>query len=230
MDKQMNHIAVIMDGNGRWAKERLLSTKAGHAAGIQAVRKLAGKMNVAGFKMLTVWVFSTENWKRSQEEVTDFMGLLRQFFKQYIDDSKNNNIRIGVIGDVSRLDKDLKESITKVIELTKNHTGMQVNIAVNYGGRDDIVRATKKMMADGVRPAEVDEKLFSSYLDTAGMPDPDLLIRTGGDLRLSNFMLWQLAYTEFYYCNKFWPDFEFEDLEEAIASFGKRDRRFGGRV
>ena len=226
---EMNHIAIMLDGNGRWAKKRLLPVKAGHAAGAQALRKLAEKMNAAGFKILTVFAFSTENWKRPAEEVTALMDLLRGYIQQYIDDSKKNSCRITVIGDTSRLDKDLQEKIAHLTELTKNHPGLRVNIAINYGGRDDIVRAAKKMIADGVRPGEVDEEKFSSYLDTGDMPDPDLFIRTGGDFRVSNFMLWQFAYTEFYYCDKLWPDFNFNDLTKAIGSFEKRDRRFGGR-
>jgi len=227
---EMNHIAIMMDGNGRWAKKRLLPVKAGHAAGAQALRKLAEKMNAADFKILTVFAFSTENWKRSPEEVAGLMALLRKNIQEYIDDSKKNNMRIGVIGDVLRLDDDLREKIAYLTELTKNHTGMRVNIAINYGGRDDIVRAAKKMIADGIRPAEVNEKLFSSYVDAADMPDPDLFIRTGGDFRVSNFMLWQFAYTEFYYCDKLWPDFNFDDLKKAVASFENRERRFGSRL
>jgi len=227
--EKMTHIAIMIDGNGRWAKVRFLPTKAGHVAGIKAVCRLAEQMNMAGFKMLTIFAFSTENWKRSQEEVSDYMELMRQFFQQYIEDSSKNEMCIRVIGDVSQLDKNLQKNIEHLTELTENNAGMVLNIAINYGGRDEIVRATKKIMADCIRPVEVDEKLLSSYLDTADMPDPDLFIRTGGDLRVSNFMLWQFAYTEFYYCSKLWPDFGFDDLKEAINSFEKRNRRFGER-
>jgi len=229
MEKRMEHIAITIDGNRRWAKEKNIPTKEGHAAGLIAVRKLADEMNAAGFKMLTVWVFSTENWKRSEEEVSDYMELLRLFFQKYIDNAQTSDMRVCVIGDLARLDVKLRKCIEVLTELTKDKKGMLLNIAVNYGGRDDIVRATKKIITDGINPDEINETLFSKYLDTAGLPDPDLLVRTGGDLRLSNFMLWQFAYTEFYYCEKYWPDFRFDDLKEAINSFGKRERRFGGR-
>ena len=228
-----HHIAIIMDGNGRWAKKRFLIRKAGHKAGAQALRSLAEKMNGMGFPMLTVYAFSTENWKRSEAEVYDLMNLLRDYIRQYIEDTKKNNMRINVIGDKTRLDADLQESIAHLEQLTKNNEGMCVNIAINYGGRDDILRAAKKAAKDAaagrIQLKELDEALFSHYLDTGDLPDPELLIRTSGEMRLSNFMLWQCAYAELYFCDKLWPDFTMNDLLEAVAVYQERERRFGGR-
>jgi undecaprenyl diphosphate synthase len=220
-----------MDGNGRWAKRRFLARQAGHAAGAQNLRKISEQMNTDGFKILTVYAFSTENWKRSDDEVAYLMNLMRDYINQYIEDSKKNNIRINVIGDKSRLDTDLRESIEYLKRLTLNNNGMTLNLAINYGGRDEITRAAKHaatLAATGaINPESIDEKLISSYLDTAEFPDPDLHIRTGGDIRISNFMLWQFAYSELFYIKKFWPDFSYNDLLEIVADFQKRDRRFG---
>ena len=227
------HIAIMMDGNGRWAKRMLMNRAAGHRAGAQTLRKLSERMNEMGFPMLTVYAFSTENWKRSEEEVSALMGLLREYIQQYIDDSKKNNMRIATIGDMTRLDADLQEKIAYLTALTKNHEGMRVNIAVNYGGRDDIVRAARRLAAEvasgALLPGGIDESVFAAFTDTAGLPDPDLWIRTGGDLRLSNFLLWQSAYAELSFCDKLWPDYTINDLLAAVASFQQRDRRFGGR-
>jgi len=227
------HVAIVMDGNGRWAKRRFLTRAAGHRAGAQALRKLSEHMNDMGFGILTVYAFSTENWKRSEDEVLALMGLLREYIQQYIDDSDKNNMRIATIGDLSRLDADLQEKIAYLAELTRNHNGMRVNIAVNYGGRDDILRAAKRMCRDAANGRlsidSINEDVFAAYTDTAGQPDPDLWIRTGGDLRLSNFLLWQTAYSELSFCDKLWPDYQFNDLLDAVASFQSRERRFGGR-
>jgi undecaprenyl diphosphate synthase len=222
-----------MDGNGRWAKSRFLNKAAGHRAGAQALRRLAVEAEKIGVKILTVYAFSTENWRRPKDEVDTLMDLIHDYIQQYIDDSKKNDMRIRMIGDLSRLSAELRRKIDDLLEMTKDKKGMSVVIALNYGGRDDIVRAARKLAADvkGGRKTlnEVDEKLFASYLDTADMPDPDLLIRTSGEMRISNFLLWQTAYTEIYYCDKLWPDFTIKDLEKAIGQYQQRNRRYGGR-
>ena len=227
------HVAIIMDGNGRWAKKRFLSKAAGHRAGAQALKRLATEAEKIGVKILTVYAFSTENWARPQEEVDTLMDLIHEYIQQYIDDSKKNEMRICLIGDLTRLNEELQRKISDLQEMTKDKKGMRVVIALNYGGRDDIVRAARKLAADIKNSrktlSEVDEGLFSSYLDTAGLPDPDLLIRTSGEVRLSNFLLWQTAYTEMYICEKLWPDFTIRDLEKAIGQYKQRDRRYGGR-
>jgi len=227
------HIAIIMDGNGRWAKKRFLTKNAGHRAGAQALNKLTEKMNAAGFKILTVYAFSTENWTRPPSEVEGIMQLLREYIQRYIDDSKKNNWRLDVIGDLSKLDTDLREKIEYLRELTRDHDGIRLNIALNYGGRDEIVRATKTIAekaAKGELSSEnIDENVFASFLDTAGQPDPDLLIRTSGELRLSNFMLWQMSYAEICCIDKLWPDFTIDDVMKAVQEFQRRDRRYGGR-
>ena len=233
MDNLPNHIAIIMDGNGRWAKKRMLTHNAGHRAGGQALKKLILKMNENGFKTLTVFAFSSENWKRSPAEVAGLMDLMRGYIQEYIDDNEKNNIRINVIGDMSRLDDDLRRRIENLKSITRNNGGMLLNIAINYGGRDDIVRAAGTLAARAasgeIKAADIDENVFSSCLDTRGEPDPDLLIRTSGEMRISNFLLWQLAYSELYFSDKLWPDFTFDDLMTAVEKFRGRERRFGGR-
>jgi len=216
-----------MDGNRRWASKRFLTRNAGHKAGAENLRKLSERMNTDGYKYLTVYAFSTENWNRPEEEVRGLMSLLADYIQQYIDDSKKNNMRIKVIGDISRLEQELREKIIYLTDLTKNHAGMTVTIAINYGGRDEIVRAVRKIIDKGIKSADVDEKCFSSNLDTCNIPDPDIIIRTGGEARLSNFLPWQLSYAEFITSPKLWPDFKYEDLTEAVKNFEKRDRRFG---
>jgi len=227
------HIAIIMDGNGRWAKRRLLNKSAGHRAGAQALRRLAEEAEKIGVKILTVYAFSTENWTRPKDEVDDLMSLIHHYIQQYIDDSKKNNMRITLIGDLTRLTDELQRKIAGLVEMTKEKKGMRVVLALNYGGRDDITRAVRKLAADvkGGRKTldEINEKLFASYLDTFDLPDPDLLIRTSGEMRLSNFLLWQTAYSEMYFCDKLWPDFNIKDLENAIGQYKLRDRRYGGR-
>ena len=227
------HIAIIMDGNGRWAKRRLLNKSAGHRAGAQALRRLAEEAEKIGVKILTVFVFSTENWTRPKGEVDDLMSLIHHYIQQYIDDSKKNDMRISLIGDLTRLTDDLQRKIAGLQEMTKDKKGLRVVLALNYGGRGDITRAARKIAADvkGGRKTldEINEKLFSSYLDTADLPDPDLLIRTSGEMRISNFLLWQTAYSEMYFTDKLWPDFTIKDLQKAIEQYNQRDRRFGGR-
>jgi undecaprenyl diphosphate synthase len=227
------HIAIIMDGNGRWAKRRFLNKAAGHRAGAMTLKKLSYEVEKIGVKYLTVYAFSTENWSRSKEEIDTLMNLLREFIQQYIDESKRNTMRISMIGDISRLPVDLQRKIEELDRITKEKKGLRIMIAMNYGGRDEIVRAMRKMASavsnGNLSPDAINESLFNSYLDTSDIPDPDLLIRTSGEMRLSNFLLWQTAYTEFCFMDKFWPDFTIKDMQAAITQFQNRDRRFGGR-
>jgi len=231
--QQVTHLAIIMDGNGRWAKKRFMPHSMGHRAGAQALRKLSYEVEKLGIKYLTVYAFSTENWSRSEEEVRDLMNLIREYFQQYIDDSKKNNMRMSFIGDFTRLDSDLQEKLTILTDMTKDKTGLHVVLAVNYGGRDEIVRAARKLAHAAARgkinPDEIGENMISKTLDTHPLPDPDLIIRTGGDLRLSNFLLWQLAYAEMYVTDTLWPDFGVKELKKALGAFKGRERRFGGR-
>jgi undecaprenyl diphosphate synthase len=227
-----NHIALIMDGNGRWAKEHGLARNAGHARGSKNVERVCEAAWNMGVKYLTVYAFSTENWKRPKAEVDALMKLLRNYMKSSIKKAKNNNMKIRIIGDLSPLEKDLQESILDLVEATKEHTGLNFTIAINYGSRDEILRGVQKISEDciagNVNPNQIDEGLFSGYLDTKELPDPDLLIRTSGEHRLSNYLLWQLAYTEFYFTSVHWPDFTKEELEHAIEYYNNRNRRYGG--
>ena len=227
-----NHVAIILDGNGRWAKKRLLPRKAGHVAGSKTVEKICEDAYNLGINYLTVYAFSTENWKRPKDEVDALMKLLRQYLKDCIKRSTKNNMCVRVIGDIAPLDEDLKESICKLEEATKDNTGLHFQVALNYGSRDEMIRAMKAMTQDvteGRLSAEdISEEIFEGYLDTKGIPDPDLLIRTSGEQRLSNFMLWQLGYTEFYFTDVLWPDFNKKELQKAIDHYNTRDRRYGG--
>ena len=227
------HVAIIMDGNGRWAKEHKVPRQMGHKEGCNALEQTVEDAARLGIRYLTVYAFSTENWKRSDEEVGALMQLFRFYAKKLLGIAKKNNVRVRMIGEHSRFAPDLVEAIHKLEEETRENTGMTFVIAVNYGSRDEMVRAGRRMLADAeagkIKPQELTEEIFSSYLDTAGMPDPDLLIRTSGEEILSNFLLWQLAYTEFYFTDIYWPDFNREELEKAIAYYNGRDRRFGGR-
>lgn len=227
------HIAIIMDGNGRWAKKRFLAKKIGHKSGADNLKKIIEESENLGIKYLTAYAFSTENWNRNEDEITSLMNLLREYIDKYLKDVHNSNIKISIIGNLIKLDKDLQEKAEILTELTKNKTGIHVLIAINYGGRDEIVRAVNKIIADinngKLVTSNITEDSLSAYLDTKNVPDPDLLIRTSGEMRISNFLLWQLAYTEMYFTNKLWPDFNKNDLLEAIKYYKKRDRRFGGR-
>ncbi len=229
------HVAIIMDGNGRWAKKRMMPRTYGHSQGSKTVEKICEEAHKLGIKYLTVYAFSTENWSRPESEVSTLMNLLRDYMKDCIKTSSKNNMRVRVIGDVTRLDADLQESIAKLEEASKDNTGLNFQVALNYGGRDELLRAAKKLAADYKEGrlseeafAHLTEAQFEDYLDTKGIPAPDLLIRTSGEVRLSNYMLWQLAYTEFYFTDVLWPDFDKKELEKAIDYFNKRDRRFGG--
>ena len=227
------HIAIIMDGNRRWAKQRGLETKLGHKEGAETLKKIAKHANNLGIKYLTVYAFSTENWKRTEEEVGALMALLKMYVDDFLKDSNLENIRINILGDISRLDKGLQKSIENAITRTKNNTGLTLNIAFNYGGRDEITRAIRKIakkVQDGeIAINDIDEQMVSDNLYTAGQPEPDLLIRPGGEKRISNYLLWQLAYTEFIFLDKYWPDFSERDLDEAIEVFENRNRKFGGK-
>ncbi|WP_101875483.1 isoprenyl transferase [Lachnoclostridium edouardi] len=226
------HVALILDGNGRWAKKRGLPRSMGHKEGCVTVEKTVEIAARMGIKYLTVYGFSTENWKRSKEEVGALMQLFRFYMVRLLKIAKNNNVRVKMIGERNRFDKDIVEGINRLERETKDNTGLTFVIAVNYGGRDEIVRAAKKMAEEvkmnKLNPEDITENVFSGFLDTAKMPDPDLLIRTSGELRLSNYLLWQLAYTEIYVTDCLWPDFSKEELEKAIAAYNKRERRFGG--
>jgi undecaprenyl diphosphate synthase len=227
------HIAIIMDGNGRWAKKFLMKRAAGHRAGASALRRLVEQMNKDGFKMLTVYAFSTENWKRDAEEVSYLMGLMHEYIQQYINDADKNNVKMTVIGDLSRLEPSLRVKIARLKEMTQNNDGLLLCIALNYGGRDEIARAAAKIARDAaagrLAPDDIDEDAFATRLDTAGLPDPDIIIRTSGEMRLSNFLLWQAAYAEFFPMDILWPDFKIHHLYEAVAQYQSRERRFGGR-
>ena len=223
------HVAIIMDGNGRWAALRNLPRAAGHKAGCDTLEAITDACAELGIKYLTVYAFSTENWKRSEEEVSALMNLFRVYIKKFHSVFIKNEIRMRFIGDISRLDKDIIDSINQVAEDTKNFSRITLTCAINYGGRDEIRRAVKNMIADGIEPAQVSENKISEYLDTFGLPDPDLLIRTSGELRISNFLLWQIAYSEIYVTDTYWPDFNKDELLKAIESFNNRERRYGGR-
>ncbi len=226
------HVAVIMDGNGRWAKKRGMVRVQGHNAGMLALKEIVKHSDVLGVKYLTVYAFSTENWKRPETEVSGIFKLLVKYVKQEIDELDGNGVRVRILGDRSRLPEDAKKSVEYALERTKDNEGLQFNIAINYGGRAEIARAARimaeKAAAGELDPESVNEKMFSDYLYTAGMPDPDLIIRTGGEYRLSNFLTWQSAYSELVVTPVYWPDFSPEEYEKAIAEFQTRDRRFGG--
>ena len=227
------HIAIIMDGNGRWAAKRALPKKAGHRAGAKTLENISQAAIDLGIEHLTVYAFSTENWKRSDEEVKGIMDLLREYLKNYIDRAKKDNVRVHIIGDITRLDKDIQQQIVELEGLTKDKTGMNLHIALNYGGRDELLRAIRKVSQDVVKgkykAEEIGEKELEQYLDTKEIPDPELLIRTSGEERISNFLLWQIAYSELSFSEKLWPDFTEYDLQQAIYQYQNRERRFGGR-
>lgn len=226
-----NHIAIILDGNGRWAKKRGMPRSYGHVKGCENLEDICEVAKELGVKYLTVYAFSTENWKRSKEEVEGLMKLFRNYLKKCIKISQKNNMRVKVIGDVSAFDPDIQESIVKLENFSKDFTELHFQIALNYGSRDEITRAVNRMLEDqkaGKLETPVEEETISNYLDTAGIPDPDLMIRTSGELRLSNYLLWQLAYTEFYFTDVPWPDFKRDELVKAIEKYNERDRRYGG--
>ena len=222
------HVAIILDGNGRWAKAKGMPRNYGHVQGAKNVERICEEAYNMGIKYLTVYAFSTENWKRSKDEVDALMTLLRNYMKTCVKTAKKNHMKVRVIGDKTGLAQDIQDSIAKLEEESKDQDGLNFTIAINYGSRDEIRRAVTKIVEEGIRPEDITEETISDHLDTAGIPDPDLLIRTSGELRLSNYLLWQLAYSELYVTDCLWPDFNKEELLEAIRQYNKRDRRFGG--
>ncbi len=227
-----NHVAIILDGNGRWAKKRMMPRNYGHAQGSKTVEQICEDAWNLGIKYLTVYAFSTENWKRPQKEVDALMKLLRSYLKDCIKRTTKNNMRVRVIGDKTGLSQDIREAIEELERVSAVNTGLNFTIAINYGSRDEMRRAMVRMTKDveegKIKSEDVTEELFNSYLDTGDIPDPDLLIRTSGEQRLSNFLLWQLAYTEFVFMEVLWPDFNRNELVRAIRQYNGRERRFGG--
>lgn len=225
------HIAIIMDGNGRWAKERNLPRAFGHKAGVEAVREIVKECSRIGVKYLTLYGFSTENWKRPKEEINELMSLLVEYLKKEFDELDRNNVFINNIGDINALPEDCQRELRNAYVKTRNNKGLVLNLAFNYGGRNEIIRAAKRLAEDvkngKIESSDITEDLFSDYLYTAHMPDPDLIIRPSGEQRLSNFLIWQAAYSEFWYSDIKWPDFKKEDLLQAIIDYQNRDRRFG---
>ena len=228
------HVAIILDGNGRYAKAHKLPRRLGHKAGCETLEQIVEDAARLGIGYLTVYAFSTENWKRSEEEVGSLMSLFRYYLKKLVKVAMENNVKVVSIGDTSRFDEDIREKLGDTIKQTSANTGMVFAVAINYGARDEIKRCVKKLAAKAaqglISPEDITEEMISRELDTADIPDPDLLIRTAGEQRLSNFLLWQSAYTEFYYTDVLWPDFHRPQLIEAIESYNKRERRFGGRL
>ncbi|MEY8429160.1 isoprenyl transferase [Lachnospiraceae bacterium 48-42] len=226
------HVAIILDGNGRWAKSKGMPRNYGHAQGSKNVERICEDAFRMGVKYLTVYAFSTENWSRPKDEVDALMKLLRNYMKTCLKTAAKNDMKIRVIGDISKLDADIRSRIAELEEATKGNGGLNFQIAINYGSRDELVRAVRHLSRDvkegRLDPDEIDERRIERYLDTHDIPDPDLLIRTSGEQRLSNYLLWQLAYTEFYFTDVPWPDFTKEELVRAIEHYNARDRRFGG--
>jgi undecaprenyl diphosphate synthase len=227
-----HHVAIIMDGNGRWAKARGLPRVAGHRRGADAVRRVIRGAGELGIPVLTLFAFSTENWTRPADEVSDLMGLLRHYLRHELEELGRNGARLRVIGDRARLAQDIVRDISDAEQRTRANTRIDVNICINYGSRDEIIQATRslarKVAAGELAPEKIDEPMFERELLTAGVPDPDLLIRTSGEQRISNFLLWQCAYAELVFVDTLWPDFGKDHLEQAIAEFRRRDRRYGG--
>jgi len=225
------HVAIILDGNGRWAKSKGMPRNYGHTQGAKNVEVICEEAYRMGIEYLTVYAFSTENWSRPDDEVEALMKLLRNYMKTCIKTAEKNNMRVRIIGDKTRLAPDLQESIANLEEATKDHTGLKFNVALNYGSQDEMLRAMNRIISDMdagvIEKKPIDNELFESYLDTAGLPMPDLLIRTSGEQRLSNFLLWQLAYAEFYFADVHWPDFSKQELMKAVEVYESRTRRFG---
>lgn len=226
-DKKIKHIAIIMDGNRRWAKQRGLPTLEGHRAGYENFKKIAKRCRELEVEHLTIYAFSTENWKRSEEEVSYLMKLLEYCLEKEKDFFINNNIKLNIMGQIERLPKNLRRLAREVMEITKNNTGETLNLAISYGGRQEIVDTVKKIIEAKIAPEEMNEEVFNKYVYTAGQPDPDMIIRTSGEQRLSGFLPWQGVYSEIFFSPKMWPDFSEKDLEEAIEEFQNRQRRYG---
>ncbi|PKM59017.1 MAG: isoprenyl transferase [Firmicutes bacterium HGW-Firmicutes-4] len=226
-DNLPEHIAIIMDGNGRWAKAKNRPRLFGHNAGMKTLKKIVRASSDAGIKIITMYAFSTENWKRSPEEVDGLMNIAVEYFHKEVGELHENNVKINVIGNLNGLGKKVREAAIKAMDTTTDNTGLVLNIALNYGGRDEILHAVKVLIAQGIAPEAMTEQHISDHLYTKGQPDPDLLIRTGGESRLSNFMLWQMAYSEFMFTDIYWPDFEVEVYYKMIENYQNRNRRYG---
>ena len=225
-ETNLTHIAIIMDGNRRWAKEKGLPSAMGHKKGVESLKKVVKAADKFGIKYLTMYAFSTENWNRKKEEVDFLMNLLAITMKNETKELNENNVKISFIGNLSALNKNLQDVLLNAKEVTKNNTGVNLQIAINYGARDEIITAVNEILKSGIK--EVDVDLFEKFLYTRNIPDPDLLIRTGGELRVSNYLLWQIAYSEIYVTKKYWPEFDEEALIEAVRAFKERQRRYGG--
>jgi len=223
-----NHIAIITDGNGRWAQQRRLPRFEGHRAGVESLRSAIECLNEYQIKYVTIYSFSTENWKRPEAEIAGLFQLLEESIDKETVELHKKNVRLRHLGRLDGLPPHLQQAVTRAIELTKNNTGMTLSFAFNYGGRNEILNAVRHLVAEGVPPQEITEELFSRYLYTAGLPDVDLLIRTGGELRISNFLIWQAAYSEYYFTEVLWPDFGRKEIEKALLVYSQRQRRFGG--
>jgi undecaprenyl diphosphate synthase len=221
------HVAIIMDGNGRWAKKRGLPRQAGHRAGVENLRRVIDACIEFGIKILTIYAFSTENWGRPDSEVRGLMRIFRRVLDQELEELNAQGVCLHHLGDLEGIAPDLQEKVRYALDLTKNNDRLILNVAFNYGGRAEILHATQQMLADDISPEDLNEELFSSYLFTSGLPDPDLVIRTSGELRVSNFLIWQAAYAEFFAAPEYWPDFGREELYEAIVAYSQRERRFG---
>lgn len=227
LNKVPTHIAIIMDGNGRWAAARGLPRLAGHRAGTENLRPVIRACVEFGIQYLTIYAFSTENWGRPQEEVEGLMHIIEDVIDKELLELHKEGVRLRHIGRLEQLNPSLRDKVLHAVELTKNNTRLNLNIAFNYGGRDEIVCAIRAMLRDGVKPEDVNEQLIGQYLFTAGTPDPDLIVRTSGEMRISNFLIWQGAYSEWYVTNAYWPDFDKEELRKALLDYGQRERRFG---
>jgi len=223
-----NHVAIIMDGNGRWAQQRGLPRLEGHRAGVGSLRSVIECLSEYQIKYVTIYGLSTENLRRPEEEITGLLNLLEEIIDKETVELHKRGIRLRHLGRLDGLSPHLEQAVTRVIELTKNNTGMTLSFAFNYGGRTEILDAVRRLIAKGIPPQKIDEKLFNSYLYTAGLPDVDLIIRTGGELRISNFLVWQAAYSEYYFTEVLWPDFDRKEVEKALLSYSQRQRRFGG--
>jgi undecaprenyl diphosphate synthase len=221
------HVAIIMDGNGRWAKKRGLPRQAGHRAGVENLRRVIDACVEFNVNILTIYAFSTDNWGRPENEVRGLMRIFHRVLDQELDELHAQGVRLHHLGDLEGIGEDLQNKVLRAIEMTKDNERLILNVAFNYGGRAEILHAVKQMLADGISPDELTEELFSSYLFTKGLPDPDLVIRTSGELRVSNFLIWQAAYAEFHSPAEYWPAFGREELYEALVAYSKRDRRFG---
>ncbi|MCY4559996.1 MAG: polyprenyl diphosphate synthase [Chloroflexi bacterium] len=227
VDSIPRHVAIIMDGNGRWAERQGLPRKAGHRRGVSNIRQVVELLAQRGIRVVTLYAFSTENWRRPNDEVDSLMAILAEEIEPQTRELHKAGVRLVHLGDMNPLDPALQDAIRQAQAITEHNAGITVNIAFNYGGRDEILQAVRRMLADGVLPDDVDESLFARYLYTDGCPDPDLIIRTGGEQRLSNFLIWQAAYSEYYHTPALWPDLDAAELDRALSAYGQRQRRFG---